>query len=293
MGLSFLRGLVATVNPCGFILLPTYLMYFLGLQGQHPGSQRATIRRGLVVSGAVSAGFLTVFLAVGLISVHFTQWINRNARYATVVIGVALVVLGVAMLFGYKLPISTPRLDAGGGRRTVGSMFVYGVAYAVASIGCTIGLFIATLFGSTRSDGVVSGVANVVAFGAGMALVVTALTITLAVANAGLLRVLRTGMRHVESIAAVFVVLSGVYLVYYFWVVDVNEDSAAITNRVEDLQNWILVRLGDNWQTAALVLGVIVVAAIVYVVVWRDGGDESPPGEPVGDVAAPGLPSPP
>jgi hypothetical protein len=149
------------------------------------------------------------------------------------------------------------------------------------------------LFGSTRSDGVASGVANVVAYGAGMALVVTALTITLTVANAGLLRVLRTGMRHVESIAAVFVVLSGVYLVYYFWVVDVNEESAAITSRVEDLQNWIIVRLGDNWQTAALALGAIVVAAIVYVVVWRDGGDERPPGEPMGDVPAPGLPSPP
>ena len=55
MGLSFLRGMAAAVNPCGFILLPTYLMYFLGLEGQHPGSQRATIRRGLVVSGAVSS----------------------------------------------------------------------------------------------------------------------------------------------------------------------------------------------------------------------------------------------
>ena len=65
MGLSFLRGLVAAVNPCGFILLPTYLMYFLGMQGQHPGSQRASIRRALVVSAAVSAGFLTVFLAAG------------------------------------------------------------------------------------------------------------------------------------------------------------------------------------------------------------------------------------
>ena len=86
VGLSFLRGMVATVNPCWFILLPTYLMYFLGLQGQLPGSQRATIRRALVVSGAVSAGFLTVFLVAGLVSVHFTQWINRNARYATVVI---------------------------------------------------------------------------------------------------------------------------------------------------------------------------------------------------------------
>jgi cytochrome c-type biogenesis protein len=100
VGLSFLRGVVAAVNPCGFILLPTYLMYFLGLQGQVPGTQRASIRRALVVSGAVSTGFLSVFLAAGLISVHFTRWINENARYATVVIGVALVGLGVAMLLG-------------------------------------------------------------------------------------------------------------------------------------------------------------------------------------------------
>jgi cytochrome c-type biogenesis protein len=282
MGLSFLRGLVAAVNPCGFILLPTYLMYFLGMQGQHPGTQRASIRRGLVVSGAVSAGFLSVFLAVGLISVHFTNWINANARYATVAIGIALVVLGVAMLFGYRLPITTPRLDAGGRKRTVGSMFVFGVAYAVASIGCSIALFIATLFGSTRTDGVVSGVANVVAYGAGMALLVSALTIALAVANTGLLRMLRSGMRHVETIAAAFVVLSGLYLVYYFWVVDVNEDAAPITNRVEDLQNWILVRLSDNWQTAALVLGAIVGAAILYVIVRHDDGDEGPAAEPMG-----------
>ena len=280
MGLSFLRGLVAAVNPCGFILLPTYLMYFLGMQGQHPGTQRASIRRGLVVSGAVSAGFLSVFLAAGLISVHFTNWINENARYATVVIGVALVVLGIAMVFGYKLPIATPRLDAGGRKRTVGSMFLFGVAYAVASIGCSIALFIATLFGRTRTDGVVSGVANVVAYGAGMALLVTALTITLAVANTGLLRVLRTGMRHVETIAAVFVVLSGLYLIYYFWVVDVNEDAAPITSRVEDLQNWILVRLSDNWQSAAALLAAIVGAAILYVVVRRDEGDEGPAAEP-------------
>ena len=270
MGLSFLRGLAAAVNPCGFILLPTYLMFFLGLQGQHPGTQRATIRRGLVVSGAVSGGFLAVFLAVGLITVHFTNWINANARYATVVIGIALFALGVAMLFGYQLPIATPRLDAGGRNRTVRSMFVYGVAYAVASIGCSIGLFVATLFGNTRREGVVSGVANVVAYGAGMALLVTALTITLAVANTGLLRVLRSGMRHVESLAAAFVMLSGLYLVYYFWVVDVNEDAAPITNRVEDLQNWIIVHLSDNWRVAALVLSAIVAAAIAYVVMRDD-----------------------
>ena len=83
MSLSFIRGMVAAVNPCGFILLPTYLMYFLGLQGTMPGSQRATMRRAVIVSAAVSAGFLSVFLIAGIISYNFTSWINENAKYAT------------------------------------------------------------------------------------------------------------------------------------------------------------------------------------------------------------------
>ena len=66
------------------------------------------------------------------------------------------------MLFGCKLPFATPRCATESGDRTVRSMFVYGVAYALASISCTIGLFV-----SVPSDarGFGAGVANVVAFG--------------------------------------------------------------------------------------------------------------------------------
>ena len=93
MSLSFIRGMVAAVNPCGFILLPTYLMYFLGLQGAMPGSQRATMRRAVIVSAAVSTGFLSVFLIAGIISYNFTSWINEHANYATGAIVVDLLVL--------------------------------------------------------------------------------------------------------------------------------------------------------------------------------------------------------
>lgn len=285
MGLSFLRGLVAAVNPCGFILLPTYLMYFLGMQGAMPGTQRATIRRALLVSAALSSGFMSVFLVVGLISYHFTSWINQNAKYATAVIAVGLIALGMAMLGGYRLPISTPKIDAGGRTRGVGSMFVFGIAYAVASIGCTIGLFLATLF-ATRREGVVAGVANVVAYGLGMALLVTALTVALAVANTGLLKVLRGGMRHVETIAAVFVVLSGIYLLYYFWVVDINESIDPITSRVERFQNWVLGQLSGNWEVVAVVLAVVVISAVIYVSRGRRQQDADPVQENLTTVTA-------
>ncbi len=47
LGLQFLRGMVATVNPCGFVLLPTYLMYFLGVEASSGVvDERASMRRG-------------------------------------------------------------------------------------------------------------------------------------------------------------------------------------------------------------------------------------------------------
>jgi cytochrome c-type biogenesis protein len=267
MSLSFIRGMVAAVNPCGFILLPTYLMYFLGLQGNMPGSQRASLRRALLVSAALSAGFIAVFLVAGVVSYNFTNWINENAKYATGAIGVGLLVLGVAMLFGYKLPFMTPTIDTGDGtpEKTIRAMFVFGIAYAVASIGCTIGLFIATVFSTTTREGVVAGVGNVVSYGAGMALLVSALTVALAFANTSLLKFLKGGLKYVDRIAAGFVVLSGMYLIWYFYWVDIKEEGDPITDWALEQQAQATAFLSTNWQTVAIVFVVVVGAAAAYV----------------------------
>lgn len=290
MSLSFIRGMVAAVNPCGFILLPTYLMYFLGLQGTLPGTQRATMRKALLVSAAVSTGFLSVFLVAGVISYNFTNWINENAKYATGAIGLALLVLGVAMLFGYKLPFMTPSINTGDTpRNTLRAMFVFGIAYAVASIGCTIGLFIATVFSTTEREGVISGVGNMLAYGAGMALLVSALTIALASANTSLLKFLRGSLQYVDRIAAGFVVLSGLYLLWYFYWVDIREEGDPITDWALERQAQATAFLSDHWQTVALVMVCVVGAAMAYA--WsRPKSSEAVPieaEEPVSDSSAP------
>jgi cytochrome c biogenesis protein CcdA len=273
LGLSFLRGMVATVNPCGFVLLPTYLMYFLGIEATRADSERATVRRALLVGAAVTSGFIAVFVVVGGVTKWSTGWVLENAKYITGVAGLAFVVLGVAMLFGFKLRIATPTLDASERDTTVRSMFVYGVVYATVSLSCTLALFTPMLF-ERGSVGV--GIANGGAFALGMGLLVTALTVALAVANHALLRVLRTAMLHVQSLAGAFVLLSGVYLLYYFWVVDVNGDSGPLNEAVENLQDRIAIWLNDNWRAVAVVLTAVVVAAVVYVGVRRrPGGDRS------------------
>jgi cytochrome c biogenesis protein CcdA len=266
--LSFGSGLLAAVNPCGFVLLPTYLMYFLGVSGR-PGTQRATVRRALLVSAALSAGFMTIFIIVGGVSRLFTDWLNQNAKYVSLLIGVALVILGIAMLFGYRLPFSTPKLETGKRDQTIASMYVFGLAYAIASIGCTIGPFSATVLGTIDTDGFFQGIIAIVLYGLAMSLLVTTLTVTLALAQGSLLKSLRIGMTYVEIASAVIMILSGLYLTWY-WFNDIRDKyDDDFTGRVLNWQERIAQIIDDNRLFLAIVFAVIVGVALSYTFVSR------------------------
>jgi cytochrome c biogenesis protein CcdA len=266
--LSFGSGLLAAVNPCGFVLLPTYLMYFLGVSGR-PGTQRATVRRALLVSAALSAGFMTIFIIVGGVSRLFTDWLNQNAKYVSLLIGVALVILGIAMLFGYRLPFSTPKLETGKRDQTVASMYVFGLAYAIASIGCTIGPFSATVLGTIDTDGFFQGIIAIVLYGLAMSLLITTLTVTLALAQGGLLKSLRIGMTYVEIASAVIMILSGLYLTWY-WFNDIRDKyDDDFTGQVLNWQERIAQIIDDNRLVLAIVFAVIVGVALTYTFVSR------------------------
>jgi cytochrome c-type biogenesis protein len=266
--LSFGSGLLAAVNPCGFVLLPTYLMYFLGVSGR-PGTQRATVRRALLVSAALSAGFMTVFVIVGGISRLFTDWLNQNAKYLALLIGIALVILGIAMLFGYRLPFSTPKLETGKRDQTIASMYIFGLAYAIASIGCTIGPFSATVLGTIDTDGFFQGVVAIALYGIAMSLLITTLTVTLALAQGGLLKSLRTGMKYVETASAVVMILSGLYLSWY-WFNDIRDKyDDDLTGRVLNWQEQIAQYIDNNRLVLAIIFAVIVGSAMTYTFVSR------------------------
>lgn len=271
---SFTTGLVAAINPCGFVLLPAYLMYFLGMEQGVQRSERASVRRALLVSVAVSTGFLAVFLLIGLIAKYSTSWFVDRASWVALAIGVSLVVLGLAMIFGYRLPLTAPKLDVGQRDRTVRSMFVYGCAYAVASVGCSIPLFLSTVLGGISADGVAVGIGAIAMYGLGMALMVTGLTVALALANSGLLRVLRHGMRWVEPASGVIVLLTGAYLSWYWYhgLRDRLGDDRVIDRALgwqERLSAWV-----QTHQRAVVTASVVVIVlAIGVAVVRRDGTD--------------------
>lgn len=143
-------------------------------------------------------------------------------------------------------------------------MFAFGVVYAIASIGCTIGLLTTAILGSFTRDGLVSGVLSVVMYGFGMALFVTALTTTLAFAKTALVRGGRGVMSVVSYVSSGLVLITGIYLAWY-WYVAITEQSD---------QGDILRTLG-NWQTTIVnrisdigALPVAVACGIVVALAW-------------------------
>lgn len=267
---SFLLGVLAAVNPCGFVLLPAYLLYFLGLDNSGVQSaQRASLRRALMVSAAVSFGFIVVFLIVGTISRLFTQWLELNAKFAGFAIGIALVIIGISILAGWKPPLATPNIS-GGKDRTAWAMFLFGIAYAVASIGCTIGFLTTAIFGSIGTNGFISGVISIGLYGVGMALLVSTLTVTLAFAKGGLLRVLHGGLQYIERLAAGFIVLTGLYLTWY-WYLAISESTTRdpILQRVESWQSRVATFLQRQGSPKLALVFVVIVGFALYVVVRR------------------------
>ncbi|MEI8023768.1 MAG: cytochrome c biogenesis protein CcdA [Actinomycetota bacterium] len=260
---SFILGVLAAVNPCGFVLLPTYLIFFLGVREETELIASERIRRALVVSSGISIGFLAIFFVIGVISRLFTQWIELNAKYAALAIGVVLVIGGARMLSGWTPKFATPQLG-GAQTKTFRATVVYGVAYAVASIGCTIGFLTTAVFGSIALHGFISGVLSILLYGLGMAMLVTALTVSLAFAKTGIVTIIKNRLHIIQRLGAIFVTMTGVYLVVYWYGAISEERSTSFVTRIERWQTSVASFLQQQGAfRLAIVLTLIVIVAMV------------------------------
>ncbi|HEX4867242.1 MAG TPA: cytochrome c biogenesis CcdA family protein [Acidimicrobiales bacterium] len=238
LALAFGAGMLATVNPCGFAMLPAYLGYFLGLDA-HDRDVRASVGRSLGVGLSVSAGFLAVFSVAGLAIYHLSAQIDRWTPWATMVIGAGLVVLGVAMLRGFEPVIPLPKLNRGGRERTGQSMFVFGISYAIASVSCALPLFTSAVAGTFRRENLASSLAVFVAYSLGMTLVLLALTVSMGMARQSMVRWLRRSLPYVSRASGVLLVVAGAYLAHYGWYeLRVRDGRGADSSAVDLVTGW-------------------------------------------------------
>jgi cytochrome c-type biogenesis protein len=273
MALAFTSGLVATVNPCGFAMLPAYVSYFIGGGAEDTEDTSSNLSRALVVGAAVSSGFMVVFGIAGVLIAHFSISLYQSAPWITVVIGLALLALGIAMIMGFELSVALPKLERGTRGTGLRSMFVFGVSYAIASLSCTLPIFLGVVAGTFDRESFVSGVAVFIAYGLGMALVLMVLTVALALARHQLVHALKRSMRYVNRAAGVLLVLAGGYVAWYgIYEIRLDEPNAVgqgpvdfVTGLSTDVQTWV----DDFGATRVGLLLTVIIGLVLLFVLAR------------------------
>lgn len=224
LGFAYAVGAASAVNPCGFAMLPAYLGLYVSGGGQERDRRQPVrlIARAIMVGLAVSAGFVLLFGAVGLALGLGSQAIVVSALpYVGLAVGVLLIGAGAFMAGGGKIYASLAQRAASRigdpSQLNLHGYVLFGVSYGLASLSCTLPLFLAVLgVGAGLSSGWLDTLGQFILYAGGMGSVILALTLGMAVARTVLVRWLRAALPYVGLVGAWLMVVAGTYIVFYW-----------------------------------------------------------------------------
>ena len=222
---AFGAGMVATVNPCGFALLPAYISFYLGdtSEGLSEEGIAGRLSKGMLVSLAMTAGFVLLFGAAGLIIASGGSFLGGIMPWAGLVIGFLMLLMGLLLLTGkahINLAIAARLSDriSTGSSHNVPSYFLFGVSYGIASLSCTLPIFLVVVGISTTAN-FVDGMYQFLSYALGMGATLLVLTLGTAALKETVGGYMRRAIPYVERASAGLITLAGAFIVYYWLII--------------------------------------------------------------------------
>jgi cytochrome c biogenesis protein CcdA len=96
------------------------------------------------------------------------------------------------------------------------SLFIFGVAYGVASLACTLPVFLVVVGTALAAGGVLQAAGQFVVYALGMGTVIAAVVVGAAFFRTAVSRLLRGTLPYLHGLSAALLIGAGVYLVNYW-----------------------------------------------------------------------------
>ncbi|MFN2490833.1 MAG: cytochrome c biogenesis CcdA family protein [Actinomycetota bacterium] len=278
LALALVAGALASVNPCGFPLLPAFLSFYVGADEASLPHAPARVAQGLLVGLLVSTGFLGVFAVVGVPIAYGVTQLVTLIPWAGLALGILMVAGGAAGLGGRAFYLSTGRPLPIQRRRRPATMVWFGAAYALCSLGCTLPIFVALVGASLATASVAEGVIVFGAYGLGMATMLMALSLGAALARDGLARRLKRLLPHMGRVASGLLLLAGAYLTYYWarviWSPPRSLSGDPLVGAMTRFATLVQRAAGSSGGRIAVLVAGAVVAAAIGLAMWQWSGQE-------------------
>jgi len=211
LGLAFTAGLLGFLSPCSLPMLPSYVAYYLNLEVETSTEWR--LLRALIFAFATTAGFLTVFTAVGLLPSLSIQLLPISESVLTPIIGLGLLCVGFFTAIGNvfdripQLSISPPTASG------PVSFYVYGLAYALASLSCSLPVFLLVVLQSVAARSPLDTLLLFIVYGVGAGTLMVPITVATSLSKDYLYRRLIMIMPYMKKLNVAVLILTGAYMI--------------------------------------------------------------------------------
>ena len=217
VGYAFGAGMVSAANPCGFALLPAYFAYHLGL-GDEAHSPVSRASHGLFMAIVATLGFVLLFGVVGVVISAGGRVLIDVFPHIGVAVGVALVLLGIFLLVTkrYFGIMALSRIQGPTNISGIRGFFLFGLAYGLASLSCTLPIFLVVVVSVFNNGDLLDSVAAFINYALGMGFALMLVTLGVVFFKTAVSRTVRAVIPYVQPVGAIFLVFAGSYLVYYW-----------------------------------------------------------------------------
>ena len=221
LGFAFSAGLAAAFNPCGFAMLPAYMGLYLGVGDENDTSFAAHIGKALLIGGSVTVGFILLFAAAGaVIGLGARSVVGSVLPWIGLGVGILLTIAGAWLLGGGKLYTALAQQMAekfgNPGQANIRGYFIFGLAYGLASLSCTLPIFLAVVGSSFAAASIWTAFAQFILYAVGMGTVIITLTLGMALFKGAMVGGMRKVMPYMQSVGTWLMLIAGTYIVFYW-----------------------------------------------------------------------------
>lgn len=267
ISLAFLAGVLAAFNPCGFVLLPAYLTSII--LGEN-STKRTLVHnaRAAKFSIGMTLGFIGVFGIFALVLTSFSGVMAKILPFLTITIGILLIIIALSLIRDKILVLRKLANPNTSPTQTWSSQIGYGISFALASLSCTVGPFLAITATAIRSRDAFKIFSLFLSYSLGMGSVVLVLALLVAAAKSRLIDKIKRSQRKISIISGYFLFFVGFYEIWYGWyeirILRGTTNKDPVISFMVSIQSSITQKI-SNIGTGPLVLGAALITSTLLI----------------------------
>lgn len=206
---AFTAGIFSLLSPCGYALLPGYISYHLGSE--------LPVRKAILGGLLSLAGLATVFSCIGFVASIANVLLSQLIPLLELAAAIIIVFMGISILVKIRIPSISMQVKIPKQKGLIG-LYVFGIAYGLASVGCSAPIFFSILAYAVAMEGFLSSTITFLVYTIGMGTPLILTSILVAEAKRLTIERVAKATSWLQKFSGIFLILVGIYLLYFYYI---------------------------------------------------------------------------